>query len=108
MCDLVGIIDQGRLLKMASPAELVTGQANHVLHIQGTSFTPQLIDHLKLHRTVKNAGIEGTTLKVELSDDSAANEIIALVAQSGADILKVDRGNSGLEDVFVNLIKEEK
>ena len=66
-----------------------------------------LIDRISLDRAVKNSGVERTTLKVELSDDSAADEITALVDQPGADILKVDRSYSDLEEVFVNIVDVE-
>jgi ABC-2 type transport system ATP-binding protein len=106
LCDLVGIIDRGRLLAIAPPKELMVRGTNPCLEISGSSFSQELVDQLRRHSAVADANVKGGILQIHLADEAVANELIALVAQSGANIQTVIRGSASLEDVFVNLVKE--
>ncbi len=106
LCDLVGIIDHGHLLVVGPPADLLGSKTGTYLEIQGRSFSQDLVVQLRLHRAVTAVEVTGSSLQIHLADETMVNELIALVAQSGADIQNVNRGNADLEDVFINLVKE--
>jgi ABC-2 type transport system ATP-binding protein len=107
LCDLVGIIDRGRLLVVAPPKELIVGKASPYLEISGTSFSQGLVDCLLQHPAVNDVQVEPGHLRIHLTDETIVNELIALVAKSGANIQAVSRGNSSLESVFVDLVRKE-
>jgi ABC-2 type transport system ATP-binding protein len=105
LCDLVGIIHHGRLLTMAPPRELVLKDTGPILQIVGNKFPHEIINQIEQHPAVLSVELVENVLQIRLKDKEAANELIALVAQSGAEIETINRGAADLEDVFVKLVQ---
>ena len=105
LCDLVGILDRGRLRTIASPRDLVAAAGSPTLEIIGDSFSPALLEQLRARPDVRDAVLSDNVLRVGLTDERAADAIIALVAESGASIRTVTRGAGDLESVFVSMVR---
>jgi ABC-2 type transport system ATP-binding protein len=105
LCDLVGIIHKGNLLTIAAPRELMIQNAGVDIEICGDNFKQALVDRLHQHPDVQNIEMSQDKLHIRLTESQAANEIIALVAQSGVNIRAIERGKTNLEDIFVNMIR---
>ena len=105
LCDLVGILDRGRLLTVASPRDLVAAGRGPTLEITGSSFNPVLLEQLRARPDVRDVQVTDDVLRVGLTDEQPIDAIIALVAESGASIRTVTRGAGDLEDVFVALVR---
>ena len=103
VCDRVGILDKGRLIKIGSVKELTNRAEDYVIELAHCS--PEM------EQGVKNLALssekEGNRLKVSVKDPKEINGIIDTLRARDADIRAVAPQKTSLEDLFVNLIKEE-
>jgi ABC-2 type transport system ATP-binding protein len=107
LCDLVGILHQGRLLVVAPPKKLMTLGSGPQLEITGSTFNQTLVDRLRMHPGVRQAELAENVLLIRPTEEQAVDSIIALVAQAGGQIQNIQRGASDLEAVFINLVAEQ-
>ena len=98
-CDRIGILDQGRLVAMAPPAELKASVGGDVVVIRCAA--PELLQH-KIAQRMKLKGqlIDGT-IRIERP---RGHELVREVVEAfGEEIESVSFGKPTLEDVFVHL-----
>ncbi len=107
LCDLVGIIDHGNLLTIASPEDLKRQNTGSEIRIVGENFSQNLIDSLRQNPSVQSVELSAGSLRIIPKQPKAMNDIITIVAQSSANIQSIERGGSDLENIFVNLVQEQ-
>ena len=98
-CDRIGIIDQGRIVAIAPPAELKNQLSSDLLVITAAS-PQQLQAKLASRFQLKTAVVDGS-LRIERP---GAREIVAAIIEAfDEEIESITYGKPTLEDVFIHL-----
>ena len=107
LCDRVAIIDQGRIVAIGTPHELVSTAAGG----QTVRFTAsQPIDPAALTRLPGLRALRCEGLSWDFETDEAApvvTALLALLAAQGATLWELEVKRSSLEDVFLKLTRPE-
>ena len=108
LCDQVGVINHGQLLASGSPATLRARTSAPRLYITGQGITSQVIEDIKNNLLVKKVAQQNGKLLVDLNDLSRSHEVVTQLVRSGVLIDEVHKERVDLEDVFLQLVEEEK
>ena len=108
LCTQVGVINHGQLLAMGSPADLRSRTSVPRLYITGQSITSQVIDSLRSNLLVKRLQQRNGELVIDLHDLTRSYEIVSQLVGAGVRIDEVRKEKADLEDVFLQLVEEEK
>ena len=101
VCDMVGVLRDGKLLAVGPTEELKTQAGTPMLEITGTGFDEDVIALLARRREVAAIQVEGDHLTIELYDRAAHSwPLINLLVESGADIEEVHKTWVGLEHLM--------
>ncbi len=115
LCARVGIIDHGEIIALDDPMDLKQGlQENDILSIEGTipeyaqtalNTTPGVLSAQMLVKQSSNGSTEKHPYLNITCENSHQNlpEIIATLTTNGAIIRNIDKKETTLEDVFVNI-----
>jgi ABC-2 type transport system ATP-binding protein len=116
LSDRVGILHKGRIVALASPAELKSkfgSRTSLELRVHGLAagFEQVLADlpgvaGVRGEPDVVDADARRFFVSLSEADDDAPRGIADLVAKSGGKLLAIEERGSTLEDVFVNLTGE--
>lgn len=107
LCHQVGVIRQGKLAAIGSPEDLRTRRGSPHVIIRGNGFSENVLCALRSHPSVISASLHNGSLQVEYAGEKTAPLVNFLVA-NGVQIEEVSREKASLEEVFINLIEEEK
>jgi ABC-2 type transport system ATP-binding protein len=112
LCDRVAIINQGKVLACDTPLNLKkTLQKEAIFNINLHAPSGLDIDNLKNITGVKNCALtqkpDNTTLDFILDDDSVLSEIIAETSRQSLRILRLEKREPSLEDVFIKLVGQK-
>lgn len=100
LCEKVGIIDKGKIIKEGSPKELTTELGKAGINIQLTGWKNELNDALsEFSFTIEDGRLHFTVRDPE----EAMARIIQILSSHGCHIQSVATEKSSLEDVFLNL-----
>jgi len=108
VCDLVGVINHGKLVAMGSPEELRARVSRPRLEIKGRNFTAEAIAQLAAQPVVEQVESKDGRLVVQLKDASESAPLVSLLVRAGAEIEEVKKLNASLEEAFLTLLKEER
>jgi len=107
ICDLVGVIRQGRLLTVDSPAHIRTHGGEQKVEFVGQGFTPAVLDALRLRPEVADVAASNGTLTLALRDDRPVAPLVRLLVEGGCDIEEVRKGAASLEQAFLALMERD-
>ncbi|HBY33291.1 MAG TPA: bacitracin ABC transporter ATP-binding protein [Clostridiales bacterium] len=102
MCDRIGIISHGKLLQICSIEDLMQkAQSSSVYRIKASnpSKAKEILSEVYPNR-ISNIGSD--TLDIEI-DETQINECVRTLVASGSDILGVQKQESTLEDIFLEI-----
>ena len=100
LCEKVGIIDKGKIIKEGSPKELTTELGKAGINIQLTGWKNELNDALsEFSFTIEDGRLHFTVRDPE----EAMARIIQILSSHGCHIQSVATEKSSLEDVFLSL-----
>jgi len=108
LCNQVGVINHGQLLALGSPADLRLKTTAPRLYVTGAGVTSRILDDLKNNSLVKKIQKQNEKLVVDLTDLTRSHEIVAQLVAAGVRIDEVRKEKVDLEDVFLQLVEEEK
>lgn len=95
LCDTVAIMDQGRIIAMDSPHQLVQAHCHQSSIILPPKAFPMDLNELPLSWQRRNSMVEVETNNI--------NDGLALLLKSGVDLAELAVHTSNLEDVFLHL-----
>jgi ABC-2 type transport system ATP-binding protein len=107
LCDRVAVIRGGQLLMSGSPDELRLRQGGNRLEITGRNFNNAVLDTLRQHPLVSEIETHNSHLVIDLNGDSDTAPLVQILVAGGVQIDEVRRGKASLEEVFLELVKEE-
>jgi ABC-2 type transport system ATP-binding protein len=108
LCTQVGVINHGRLLAVGSPSDLRSKTSAPRLYVTGQGITSTIVDDVKKNDLVKKVGQQNGKLVMDLSDLTRSHEIVTRLVNAGVQIDEVRKEKADLEDVFLQLVDEEK
>ena len=100
VCDRVGILDKGRLIKIGSVKELTHKGEDYVIEVESCS--PEMEQEVR--NLVLSCERKEDQLRVSVKDPKEINGVIDALRARGADIRAVVPQKTSLEDLFVTLI----
>ncbi|MEP6481153.1 MAG: ABC transporter ATP-binding protein [Rhodoglobus sp.] len=106
VCDTVAILDRGRILTQAPIVELKKRYGTQRVVVEVTDGTDALAATITDCSWAKSVarGAQGE-IEVTVSDvDVARRELPALIARQGTGLIRMEAGEMGLEEVFVELV----
>src|SRR6266498_1335119 len=108
LCNQVGVINHGRLLANGSPAVLRRRTSAPRLYVTGQGITAQVIEDLQRNTLVKRVQQQNGRLLVDLNDLTRSHEIVTHLVKANVLIDEVYKEKVDLEDVFLQLVEEER
>jgi ABC-2 type transport system ATP-binding protein len=107
LCTQVGVIGRGRLLATGSPDELRTRGSVPRLHVSGR-FPVGAVEQMRTNPLVKRVEQQDGQWVIDVADLARTHELVALMVHLGVQIDEVVREKADLEQVFLDLVAEEK
>jgi ABC-2 type transport system ATP-binding protein len=107
VCDTAAILDRGRVVARAAVAELKrrAGAERIVIEVDGDGGGRALLDRIGGPSWLRSAETAGSTLRLAVSDLSAAQRAIPeAVVGCGLGLRRLETVEASLEDVFVELV----
>jgi len=108
LCDQVGVINRGRLLAVGSPSDLRSKTSAPRLYVTGQGITPQVFESMKANALVNKVQQKNGKLIMDLNDLARSHEIVSQLVGAGVQIDEVRKEKADLEDVFLQLVEEER
>lgn len=108
LCQLVGVIRQGKLLAVGHPDELRSHSGGTRVEVIGRGFTPLLLDCLRSQPQVKAAQVQGDRLSIVLRTNVSVAPLVRLLVRANVEIEEVRKGSASLEEVFLTLMQQEQ
>ena len=108
LCNQVAVINRGQLLANGSPAELRRRTSAPRLYVTGQGIIPQVIEDLQRNTLVKRVQQQNGRLLVDLNDLTRSHEIVTQLVKVNVLIDEVYKEKVDLEDVFLQLVEEER
>jgi ABC-2 type transport system ATP-binding protein len=105
LCDLVGVIREGRLLAVGDPNTLRAQASRPALIIRGRRLAAALDALRSLPQVADATGRDGE-LAIHLVEGAEAAPLVAFLVSAGAEVDEVRRETASLEDVFMALVRE--
>lgn len=106
LCDRVAIIDEGRIIALGTPAELIADLGGGVIHlgVSGGSLNGRLLDELQALPAVKSAARLDGQLRVEARQTQPAlTQMLELFTRTHAQVTALQVLEPNLETVFLQL-----
>lgn len=109
LCQQVAVIRAGKLLAVGTPEELRgrSGGGTHA-EIYGSGFTQTLLSQVRARPDVKTLTEQNNHLVIEVSNDSAMAPIVSQMVMGGAQIEELRKNKASLEEIFLDLVEDEK
>ena len=108
LCAQIGVIRKGRLVAIGHPDALRRGAAGSRVEVRGAGLTEMLAADISRLPNVAAASLDGSALQVDLAHaDASMAPVVALLVERGVGVEEVRRSRATLEDVYLELMREE-
>lgn len=107
-CSRVIIINRGKIVADGRPEELEKeGKGNSLIKIEIQKESPSLAEKLQCIEGVIAVKLEGNKYDIEVQrENDIRAEVAKAVVESGAGLLALEKKETSLEDIFINLTKQ--
>jgi ABC-2 type transport system ATP-binding protein len=106
LCQLVGVIRNGRLLALGSPEQLRSQAGKPRLEVRGSGFTPTVLQELRARPEVSELVQRDGQLLIYLNQSAETPPLVNLLVRCGAQIDEVRKGQADLEETFLSLVED--
>ena len=108
-CDTVALISRGRLIGLATPAELRReAMGGDVVEIQTTNaFDPAGLADLPMIRTIERQGPNALRIRVDDAARAMA-EVVEAIAQRGGEVASASEARPSFDEVFAILVERDR
>lgn len=101
VCDRVAIINQGKVVRQGTLANLLSGDLEVELRLRVEK--PEVLEALR--RLVPSISADGTAITVRVESEDIVPRLAEAVVQNGGELLAMVPRRSSLEDFFVQVIE---
>jgi len=108
LCEQVAVIRSGRLLAAGSLDELRKRRSGAQVEIFGRGCSPALLDQIRALPAVASLQEQNSHLVLEMRENAELAPIMTQLVLGGAQIEEVRKNAASLEDIFLDLVDEEK
>lgn len=108
LCNQVGVINHGQLLAVGSPSDLRSKTSAPRLYVTGQGMTSQIVEDVRNNVLVKRVQQQNGKLIIDLEELNCSHEIVTQLVGAGVQIDEVRKEKADLEDVFLQVVEEEK
>lgn len=108
VCDTVGVIRNGKLVAVGTPAELRGQAGKPTAEIYGEGFSDSAVALLCSLPQVSSVLLRNDHLQVELEPGAKTAPLVSILVREGAEVEEVRKGKGSLEDAFVAMMQEEE
>ncbi len=108
LCDLVGVIREGRLIALGHPDEVRGNTGAQRVVIVGSGFDERAVGLISACTGVGSVTHDDRRMHVELSDEASVPEIVRAAVEAGIRIEEVRRGSESLEEAFLTLLRRRR
>lgn len=110
ICDDVVIINKGKIVAQSSLIELKEKYSKPILEIEFSADPSPILSDLKQQGWAERVEESGNQLKIWLSDNAAIDQNVPLkyIAAKGISVLKYGLMLPEVEDLFIDLVEEDK
>jgi ABC-2 type transport system ATP-binding protein len=105
LCSQIGVIREGKLMAVDSPARLRARLSQPRVQIVGSGFSAEALAMLRARPEVVSAEISGGGLAIELRRDANVAPLVAALIAAGAQVEEVNKDKASLEEVFLSLVE---
>jgi len=105
ICDMVAVMNHGKLIAYGKPESLLTGNGGPEYIITGEGITDRILAKVVATPGVRRHTLDGNALTVELSDSSGPTSVIRTLIENSVTLEEVQRSRASLEDVFLHLME---
>jgi ABC-2 type transport system ATP-binding protein len=111
VCDILGVINHGRMVVEARREDLIARYALPVFEIEGDSSSAMQIapwaETVRAISWATTVSVDGTTARVVVNNvEKAKRELLLLAVQAGLVLTRYEMIRPSLEDVFLQLVGE--
>ncbi len=107
LCALAGIVNKGRLLAVAPPAQLAARSGRTSIEIIGTGLTDAMVEMVAALPAVSSARRDGRALMVGLTSTGGTTQVVRALATAGYQIETIRNTAGSLEDAFHALVEAQ-
>jgi ABC-2 type transport system ATP-binding protein len=107
LCQMVGVIRQGKLLTVGAPDELRAQAGGPRVEVVGHGFTQRLIDWLQERSQIASVQLQGDRLSIVLQKKTSTAPLVKILVDAGVQIEEVRKGSASLEEVFLTLMEQQ-
>ncbi len=104
LCNLVGVIREGRLIALGHPDQVRGSSSARFLMIGGQNLGALVTERISACAGVTSVALEDSRLRIELEDGARVSDIVRTAVEAGAEIEEVRRGSESLEQAFLSLL----
>lgn len=108
LCSRVGVIHRGRLVALGTAEEIRGRMSRPTVCIGAEGVAPRMMEEIRAMPFVGTVHMEDGELVVELDHPRQARDLVRLLVESGAEVWKVASQERSLEEVFLELVADEK
>lgn len=113
VCDTVGIIHKGRMLRVARQEELTTAYALPVFRVDvagnGNQPLAAWAEKIGQEAMVEQVQVDGNAIRIRVRDvENARGWLLHALADSGLAVERFEAVKPSLEEVFLNLVNNEE
>lgn len=105
LCDLVGVIREGRLVAVGTPRELRERIRHLRYRVAGNGFSENIREILAGREEVAGVAGDERRIRVELRTGSRMAPVVRFLVRVGAEVDEVVRVGNSLEEAFVSLVR---
>jgi ABC-2 type transport system ATP-binding protein len=108
LCHRVGVIRKGKLLAVGTIDELSGRNGSMHAEIEGKGFNDAIVAMLRAMPDVASVRWENSHVSIKLERGTEVAPVVNMLVHSGVQIEGVHKNVKGLEDVFLDLMQEDK
>ena len=106
LCQMVGVIRNGKLLALGSPEQLRSQAGKPRLEVRASGFTPAVLQELRARPEVSELVQRDGQLLIHLNQSAETPPLINLLVHCGVQIDEVRKGQADLEETFLTLVED--
>ncbi len=108
LCSQVALIKDGKLIAQGSPDELKSIKNNQRLLIRGKGFSEAILSQLSNRPEIRDVQRNTHGLELDILSRNDITNLVSWLVEEGVRIEEIRQDQNSLEDVFINLMEEER
>jgi len=106
LCAMVAVLNRGGLVACGTMEDILKGGSGESAAITVTGLDAGIVERIRSIPSVRNIGLAGNTLSVELEPGGSLSSVIRALVENNCQVEEATKRRVHLEDVFLNLTRE--